>query len=322
MTAPKPEALLVVSFGGPEGPDDVVPFLQNVTRGRGIPDERLVEVGRHYFHFGGVSPINAQNRALIAALDPLVDLPIYWGNRNWHPFLADTVARMRADGIGHALAFFTSAFSSYSGCRQYLEDLASARSQVGENAPTFERLPPFFDRPGFVEPMRDHVAKARALVPTGSRLVFTAHSIPISMASTSRYEAELRTACDLVAAGEPWDLVYQSRSGPPAVPWLEPDINDHLRTLAAQGTAGAVVVPIGFVSDHIEVLWDLDTQARATATEVGLPMARAATTGIDRRFVKMIASMVQQRVTNGGPAFACAPDCCRAPVRPPDTRPG
>ena len=311
--SPSPQALLLVSFGGPEGPDDVLPFMENVTRGRGIPADRLVEVGAHYMHFGGVSPINAQNRALIEALTPLVDVPIFGGNRNWKPYLGDAIREMAEAGIAHAAAFVTSAFSSYSGCRQYLDDIDRARAEVGLAAPTVERLSPFFSDPGFIDPMRDNVAVARANAAAGARLVFTAHSIPQSMASTSRYEAELRSACALVAGAEPWDLVFQSRSGPPSVPWLEPDVNDHLRNLRSQGETSVVVVPIGFVSDHMEVLWDLDTQARATAAEIGLGFARAATVGTDERFVAMIAARVNDRVQGREPAFACPADCCPAP---------
>ena len=291
----------------------MLPFMENVTRGRGIGAERLAEVSAHYERLGGVSPINAQNRALIEALRPLVDLPIFWGNRNWKPFLIDAVSEMADAGVTHCLAFITSAFSSYSGCRQYLDELAAARATIGDRAPTIERLPPFFTDPGFIEPLRDNLGAARRNAPTGSRIVFTAHSIPLAMASASRYESELRTACALVAGDEPWDLVFQSRSGPPTVPWLEPDINDHLRDLHTQATKGVVVVPIGFVSDHIEVMWDLDTQARETADTLGLSFARAATVGTDPRFVAMIAAKVRDSVSGARPSYACAADCCPAP---------
>jgi ferrochelatase len=346
--------LLVVSFGGPEGPDDVVPFLQNVTRGRGIPEERLREVGQHYFHFGGVSPINAQNRALVAALrDELprqgIDLPVYWGNRNWSPYLADAVAQMRADGVRRAMAFFTSAYSSYSGCRQYRENLAAALTEVGEGSPQIERLGPYFNHRGFVDPFVDATTEAvRGLSDTeraGARLVFTTHSIPTSMADSSgastglaggAYVQQHRAVAALVAARVTettgtalhWDLVYQSRSGAPHIPWLEPDIDDHLREIASTGCSAAVVVPIGFVSDHLEVLWDLDTQARATADEVGLPMVRVSTPGADPRTVAMVGQLLRERL-DGVPLSQrvrigdlpaspdrCAVGCCPNPRAP------
>ena len=272
------DALLLLSFGGPEGPDDVLPFLENVVRGRGVPRERLLEVAEHYRHFGGVSPINAQNRALLAALRTGLDpLPVYWGNRNWHPLVEDTVATMRDDGVGRALVFVTSAYTSYSGCRQYLDDLTRARAAVGAGAPELVKLRHYFNHPGFVEPNADAVRAALATLPDpdAARLVFTAHSVPVSMEETSGpgghlYTAQLREASRLVATavrgeGADFDLVWQSRSGPPSVPWLEPDINDHLAGLAARGVPAVTVSPIGFVSDHVEVLWDLDEEAAATA---------------------------------------------------------
>jgi ferrochelatase len=338
------DGLLVVSFGGPEGPDDVVPFLQNVTRGRGIPDERLREVGQHYFHFGGVSPINDQNREFIAALRdqlPLqgIELPVYWGNRNWTPFLTDALRQMRADGVRRVLAFFTSAYSSYSGCRQYRENLAAALTEI-DGAPTIERLGPYFNHPGFVEPFADATSDAvRGLddaARAGARLVFTTHSIPEAMADSSgagtglvggAYVQQHREVAGYVAAAVAeqtgvhleWDLVYQSRSGPPHIPWLEPDIDEHLRGLAAAGCTAAVVVPIGFVSDHMEVLWDLDTQARATADEVGLPMVRVATPGSDPRTVAMVGELVRERLDGVPPqerqrigGSTASPDRCAA----------
>ncbi len=338
------DALLVVSFGGPEGPDDVVPFLQNVTRGRGIPDERLREVGQHYFHFDGVSPINGQNREFIAAVrDELprhgIELPVYWGNRNWTPFLADTLRQMRADGVHRVLAFFTSAYSSYSGCRQYRENLAAALTEIG-GGPRIERLGPYFNHPGFVEPFADAASDAvRGLdeaTRSGARLVFTTHSIPVAMADSSgagtglpggAYVQQHRDVATWVAAAVAertgchleWDLVYQSRSGPPHIPWLEPDIDEHLRGLAASGCTAAVVIPIGFVSDHMEVLWDLDTQARATADEVGLPMVRVATPGSDPRTVAMVGELVRERLDGVPPperrrvgGLPASPDRCAA----------
>jgi protoporphyrin/coproporphyrin ferrochelatase len=344
------DALLLVSFGGPEGPDDVVPFLRNVTRGRDIPEERLREVGQHYFHFGGVSPINAQNRALLSTLRdelPLhgLDLPVYWGNRNWAPYLVEALQQMRDDGVRRALAVFTSAYSSYSGCRQYRENLAAARAAVGEGAPAIERIGPYFNHAGFVDPFVDATVTAVAdLDPnqqSAVRLVFTTHSIPVAMAESSGVPggAYVRQHLDVAAvvatrASErvgrplPWDLVYQSRSGAPHVPWLEPDIDGHLRTLAEQGCTAAVVVPVGFVSDHVEVLWDLDTQARAAAAEVGLPMVRVPTPGTDPRFVSMLAELALEHIEERPPGERprlgdlpaspdrCALGCCPNPRGP------
>jgi protoporphyrin/coproporphyrin ferrochelatase len=308
------DAVLLLSFGGPERPDDVLPFLQNVTRGRRVPPERLAEVAEHYQHFGGVSPINAQCRALLTALRAEfaahgLHTPLYWGNRNWHPMLADTLATMRDDGVRRALAFVTSPYGSYSSCRQYLEDLAAARAAVGPQAPAVQRLRHYHDHPGFVEPLADGVRRARADLPAlpaaYTRLVFTAHSIPTSMADTAgpdggRYQAQLTETARLVAQAAapdlPWDLVWQSRSGPQHVPWLEPDINDHLEALSAAGAQAVVVSPIGFVSDHLEVVWDLDTEAADTAKRLGLAFARAATPGVDPRFVSMVRQLVQERV--------------------------
>jgi ferrochelatase len=301
------DALLLVSFGGPEHPDDVLPFLANVTRGRGVPPERLAEVAEHYQHFGGVSPINQQCRDLLREIERGTDLPVYWGNRNWHPMLADTVAQMRDEGVKRALAFVTSAYGGYSSCRQYLEDIAAARAAVGPTAPMIDKLRHFHDHPGFVEPHADAVRAARATLPPGGdvRVVFTAHSIPTSMAATAgpeggRYEAQLRETAALVSvAGAPdlpWDLVWQSRSGPPHVPWLEPDVSDHLTAIAADGVTGVVVSPIGFVSDHLEVIWDLDNEAASTAKQLGLDFARAATPGTDPRFVAMVHDLVRERV--------------------------
>jgi protoporphyrin/coproporphyrin ferrochelatase len=327
------DAVVIVSFGGPEGPDDVLPFMENVTRGRGIPRERLVEVSAHYQLFGGVSPINAQNRALITALrDELdragFDLPIYWGNRNWQPFLTDTVRRMRDDGVRGALAFVTSAYSSYSGCRQYREDIAAAIDAAGADAPSIDKLRVFFNHPGFVEPMIESTASALAAAGPDAALLFSAHSIPCSMADTSDYVAQLREASRLVAVGAhhpDHELVFQSRSGPPSVPWLEPDVNDRLRALAQQGTTAAVLVPIGFISDHMEVVYDLDTQARQTADELGMTLVRAATVGTHPRFVQMIRELIEERLgtiavrralgLRGPNHDVCPEGCCPAPVR-------
>jgi protoporphyrin/coproporphyrin ferrochelatase len=326
------DAFLLVSFGGPEGPDDVLPFLRNVTRGRGVPEERLAEVAEHYRHFDGVSPINAQCRELLAALaeefsSTGIELPIYWGNRNWYPMLADTVARMRDAGVRRAVAFVTSAYGSYSSCRQYLDDLALARAAVGPGAPEIDKIGHFHEHPGFVRPHADAVRAALESLGDAqrddTRLVFTAHSIPTAMDAASgpsggRYTAQLtRTAALVAAAAAPglaWDLVWQSRSGAPNVPWLEPDVNDHLASLAASGVRAVVVSPIGFTSDHLEVLWDLDNEAAATAGRLGLAFARAATPGTDPRFVSMIGELVNERLRPGAPpADSCPAECCPSP---------
>jgi ferrochelatase len=336
-------AVLVVSFGGPEQPADVRPFLENVTRGRGVPPERLDEVEAHYQAFGGRSPINDQVRALIAALRAeldrrgLTDLPIHWGNRNWHPYVEEAVRTMAGEGITEAYAFVTSAFSSYSGCRQYREDLERACSAVGEQAPAVHKLRVFFDHPGFVEPLADRVIDAvRSLGDAAPApvLLFCAHSIPVASAATCDYERQLRAAAALVAervGGLPsWELVWQSRSGPPQVPWLEPDVGDRIRQLAEAGVRDVVLVPLGFVSDHLEVLYDLDTVAVPLGSSLGMRVVRAATVGTDERFVAMIADLVEERrlAEHGGtptrPALStlgvwpdrCAVDCCPAPVRP------
>ncbi|WP_431896326.1 ferrochelatase [Nonomuraea sp. bgisy101] len=310
------DALLLLSFGGPEGPDDVMPFLENVVRGRGVPRERLLEVAEHYQSFGGVSPINQQNRDLIEALRPELDVPIYWGNRNWRPFGEDTVLRMKADGITKAAVFATSAFAGYSSCRQYYEDIA--RISV-EGGPALVKMRHFGEHPGFVAAMADHARQALdRLGRDDARLVFTAHSIPVSMAQTAGpsgglYEAQLRRSAELVSQAlgrtEPWELVWQSRSGPPQVPWLEPDVLDHLRKTDAPAV---VLVPIGFVSDHMEVVFDLDVEARRLAAELGLPLERAATAGTHPRFVRMVRELMAEPE----PA-ACALSCCPAPVRRP-----
>lgn len=303
------DALLIVSFGGPEKKEDVLPFLENVLRGRNVPRERMLEVAEHYYHFDGRSPINDQNRALIAALQPVVNLPVYWGNRNWHPMLADTVRQMKTDGVERAVAFVTSAFGSYSGCRQYIDDIARARADVGEGAPEIVKIPPFSTHPKFLEAMTDRVKNALAELPNG-RLVYTAHSVPVSMAQSSPYVRELEAACRAVTAAvgkSDWNLVYQSRSGPPAQPWLEPDICDHLR----ETPADSIIVPIGFLSDHMEVLYDLDTEARAVSDELGIRMVRAGTAGTHPAMIEMIADLV----TRDHPS--CAATCCPAPQRPP-----
>ena len=412
---PDYDAFLLLSFGGPEGPDDVLPFLENVTRGRGVPAERLAEVAAHYQACGGVSPINAQCRDMLGAIGSAlreagIGLPLYWGNRNWHPFIDDTVRQMKTDGVRRAIAFVTSAYSSYSACRQYLDDIDRAVAAAGPGAPRIDKIRPYFNHPGFIEPFAAAVAEALAGLPAaaqaGARLVFTAHSVPVGMAAASgspsagtaapgapggRYATELREASRLITerassfllprlvgtadrngqekrarSGSsfparpslpsrpalPADLVFQSRSGPPSVPWLEPDVNDHLAALAKgtlpdgtplpEGAPTAVVaVPVGFVSDHMEVVHDLDVEAAQTAASLGLPFARAKAPGPTARFAAMAAELVAERVS-GAPALAlgdlglgafaggadgCPADCCRySPARPtrpaPDSMPG
>ncbi|REK25509.1 MAG: ferrochelatase [Planctomycetota bacterium] len=333
------DAILVVSFGGPEGPDDVMPFLENVLRGKNVPRERMLEVAEHYRHFDGVSPINDQNRALIGALEAELaakgpQLPIYWGNRNWHPTLPDTLRQMAADGIRRAIAFFTSAYSSYSGCRQYRENIAVAREEVGPEAPEVDKLRVFFNHPGFIEPNIENLRAALEQIPAARRdaaaIVYTAHSIPSAMADNCRYAAQLEDACRTVSEAvgrDAWRLVYQSRSGPPQQPWLEPDIGDYLRELRAGGATDAVVLPIGFISDHLEVIWDLDTEAQEIAGEIGLNMVRAATVGVHPRFITMIRELVEERMNDAadrpavgrlGPSHdVCPQDCCLyTPRRP------
>ncbi len=366
---PAYDAFLLLSFGGPEGPDDVLPFLDNVTRGRGIPRERLAEVAEHYYAYGGVSPINDQCRSLLAAVGGAfaaggVDLPLYWGNRNWQPFIEDAVRQMKADGVTRAIAFVTSAYSSYSACRQYLDDIDRAVAAVGPGAPRIDKIRPYFNHPGFIEPFAGNVESALAALPaaaqSGARLVFTAHSVPVGMAASSgspstgtatpgtgggRYAAELHEAARLIServrgGSLPFDLVFQSRSGPPSVPWLGPDVNDHLAALAkgtfTDGAAvpvptGVVVVPVGFVSDHMEVVHDLDVEAAETAASLGLPFARAKAPGPTPRFAQMVCELVEERLSGTEPQAlgsfgpraypadgeSCPFDCCRYnPTRP------
>jgi protoporphyrin/coproporphyrin ferrochelatase len=319
---PPDAAFLLVSFGGPEGRDDVLPFLRNVTAGRGVPDERLASVAEHYYLFDGVSPINGQNRDLLAAIAKDfaatgIDLPLYWGNRNWQPYLADAMAAMAADGIRRVIAFATAAYSSYSSCRQYLDDLDRARASV-ESAPEIVKIRPYYRHDGFISSFVGATAEALATLPDQADLVFTAHSIPASMAAASgpaggAYPAQLAQVAGLVAAAvgrTNWRLAYQSRSGPPAVPWLGPDINECLADLAAAGSPGVCVIPIGFVSDHLEVRYDLDIEAAATAERLGLPMARAATPGTDPRFVSMISALAREYLAAPPAGPCCAGSCC------------
>jgi ferrochelatase len=337
---PPYDSLLLVSFGGPEGPDDVLPFLENVLRGKNVPRERMLEVAEHYHHFGGISPINEQNRQLIAALEGVlreagIELPIYWGNRNWHPMLEDTLRQMRNDGRRRALAFFTSTFSCYSGCRQYRENIAAAQKAVGEGAPLVEKIRMGFNHPGFVNAMADRVRTAATQLreedASAPRIVFTAHSIPLSMSDNSDYEKQLRESCRLVAEAAgiaDWVLVFQSRSGPPQQPWLEPDICDYLETERAAGTLPPVIItPIGFVSDHMEVMFDLDEEAAELCREKGIPMSRAATVGTHSAFLAMIVELIRERLDPALPREAlgplgpwhdvCPSNCCLYPSRRP-----
>ncbi|HUE15956.1 MAG TPA: ferrochelatase [Planctomycetaceae bacterium] len=332
------DALLIVGFGGPERREDVMPFLENVTRGRNVPRERLLGVAEHYYHFGGKSPLNDQVRSLIAVLEPelkrrQIDLPIFWGNRNWHPFLADTLREMAAAGIRRGLALVLAAYSSYSSCRQYLEDIARAQSAVETAAPSVDKIRVFYNHPGFIAANLDNLRAALAEIPPDRRasahVAFTAHSIPVSMARTCRYEAQLREACRLVCErlaipASRYGLAFQSRSGRPADPWLEPDIGDYLSSLRSEGVRDVVVLPIGFLSDHLEVLYDLDLEAQQKSRELGLTMVRAATVGTHPAFVAMLADLIQERLTNSpreaigreGPSHdICPPDCCPRPSR-------
>jgi ferrochelatase len=342
------DAILLLSFGGPEAPDEVRPFLENVTRGRGVPPERLDAVEEHYQHFGGVSPINARNRELVAAIAARTDLPVYFGNRNWRPYAEDTVREMAEAGVERALVFATSAYGGYSACRQYHEDISRARDAVGDAAPELVKLRHFYDHPDFVRANADAVRTAWAQLPEdrreAARLVFTAHSIPTSADAAAgtpadgghRYSRQVGETAALVAAEvgvDEFDVVWQSRSGPPQVPWLEPDIVDHIDDLHAKGVPAVVVAPVGFVSDHVEVVWDLDNEAAERAAEHGMGFARAATAGPDTRFADMVVELVREhsdgvpaRRSGTGPSAGCtrngapcAVDCCvpqRRPARP------
>lgn len=327
------DALLLVSFGGPEGPDDVIPFLENVTRGRNIPRERLAAVGEHYYRFGGVSPINQQCRELKAAVEAdlaahSIELPVYWGNRNWTPYLADTVRQMASDGVRRAAAVVTSAYSGYSCCRQYLDDIDRARAEV-PGAPEIDKLRVYYNHPGFAECFVESTHAALRRLPDDLRdaahVVFTAHSVPLAQPGRERYAAELADLAGLVAEraapGHDWQLVYQSRSGPPSQPWLEPDARSHLEKLHAAGVRAVVTVPIGFVSDHMEVKYDLDVEAAELADRLGLAFERAATPSTHPRFVAMIRELLLER-SGGSPdrptlgilgtrPDVCPADCCR-----------
>lgn len=344
------DALLVLSFGGPERPEDVMPFLENVTRGRGVPRARLEAVAQHYLHFGGVSPINELNRDIIAAVEGELAstglaLPVYFGNRNWHPMVEDTVARMAADGVGSALVFPTSAWGGYSGCLQYHEDIARARAACGPGAPELVKLRQYFDHPLLVEAFADAIRAAHDTIPAdrreSARLVFTAHSIPVAADIAagppadggrlySRQVAEAARLCAAATGFAEYDVVWQSRSGPPQVPWLDPDIVDHLENLSGKGVDAVVVCPVGFVSDHLEVIWDLDNEAKEKAAELGMSFARAGTPGADPRFARLVVELIGEHVEGGEqrrlgtvPGYGCTRDgapcvigCC-AVRRPP-----
>lgn len=324
------EALLVVSFGGPEGMDDVMPFLENVLRGRNVPRERMLQVAHHYEMFDGVSPINEQNRKLIAALKAELasngpDLPIYWGNRNWHPLLTDTLTQMANDGVQRALAFVTSGYSSFSSCRQYLQNISDAQAVAGSSAPQIDKLRAFYNHPLFIEANADHVRAALkdlGVTSTPVHLAFTAHSIPESMAINCVYAEQLEEASRLVANAvgiDDWQLVYQSRSGSPSQPWLGPDVSEHLQYLGMLGTKYVVLAPIAFVSDHMEVIYDLDIEAKRLAEGMGIRLSRAATAGTHPLFVKMIRELIMERTDGAPPRFLgtagpshniCEPACC------------
>lgn len=332
------DSLLVVSFGGPESRDDVLPFLENVLRGKPVPRERMLEVAEHYYHFGGVSPINQQCRELIAALRTELDaagisLPIYWGNRNWHPLLPDTLSEMAQAGHRRTLAFFTSAYSSYSGCRQYRENIAIAQQAVGETAPAVDKLRMFYNHPRFIAANIDRLKSAIQQLPdevrATSQVLFTAHSIPFLMADNCNYVRQLNETCRLTAEQlglppERWQLVYQSRSGRPQDPWLEPDILDAVKSLHAAGTSGVVIAPIGFLSDHMEVLFDLDEEAKLLCESLGMPMARSATVGHHPQFITMIRELIEERLGLRTEKVAmgqypanhdvCPQDCCLYPI--------
>lgn len=327
------DALLLVSFGGPEKPDDVIPFLQNVLSGKNVPRQRLTEVAEHYDLFGGVSPINQQSRALLTALIHELNqhgppLSVYWGNRNWHPLLTDTLQQMADDGIQRTLAFVTSAFGSYSSCRQYLEDIQRARQAVGDAAPHVDKLRLFYNHPGFIEPMAQRVQEAFSAIPEERRsqasLIYTAHSIPVAMAQACRYEEQLREACHLVSqqiSRQDWQLVFQSRSGPPSQPWLEPDVGDYLvRIQRSTPVRDMVLVPIGFLSEHMEVVYDLDVEIRGLCEELGINMIRSSPVGTHPRFVQMIRELILERIDpkaerlalgGHGPSHdTCPAGCC------------
>ena len=340
------DAVLFVSFGGPEGPDDVLPFLENVLRGKPVPRERMLEVAEHYQHFGGVSPINEQTREFMAAVRDdfdahgLADLPFYWGNRNWHPMLPETLRKMADDGVTNAIAFVVSAYSSYSGCRQYREDIQRAQAEVGPRAPRVDKIRTFYNHPDFVAANAEHVAASLAKLSDDAHIAFTAHSIPQPMADKCAYRKQLHETCRLVAEAvgvpeERWELVYQSRSGRPQDPWLDPDICDHIEALGKQGVTDLVVAPVGFLSDHMEVMFDLDHEAADAAKEAGIRMERALTAGLHPKMVGLVRKLVQERRGQceveaigryGANHDMCPLNCCpppaARPMRPDGGRPG
>jgi len=335
------DAILIVGFGGPEKREDIVPFLENVLRGRNVPRERMLEVAAHYERFDGISPINQQVRDLIDVLRTELDtndvhLPIYWGNRNWHPMLPDTMQQMADAGVKRALALVLSAYSSYSSCRQYREDIERAQSRVGESAPTVEKIRAFYNHPGFVGAAAENLdAALEHFTPdelTDVHVAYTAHSLPTAMADACDYVSQLSETCRLVSEevgidADRWRLVYQSRSGRPSDPWLEPDICDHLSQLSQRGIRNVVVMPVGFLSDHIEVLYDLDDEARRTCVELGMKMVRASTVGTHPRFVSALRELISERLRPSTQRIAvghfeaapdeCPLDCCPAPPRAP-----
>lgn len=332
------DSILLISFGGPEGRDDVIPFLENVLRGRNVPRERMLEVAEHYYHFDGISPINGHCRELIAALRKELDqrgvtLPIYWGNRNWQPMLADTLREMAGQGRRRAIGIVTAAYSSYSSCRQYRENVQQAQAALAGDAPQVDKMRVYYNHPLFVSANRDRVAAALEQIPAERRsqahIAYTAHSIPTSMANQCDYVKQLTETCRLVSGAlgistDRWQLAYQSRSGRPEDPWLDPDINDHLRQLRTQGVSDVVIMPIGFLSDHMEVLFDLDEEARATSEEIGLNMVRSGTVGVHADFVRMLADLIQERMHPPANRLAigqfpanhdvCPENCCPAPM--------
>lgn len=333
------DALLFVSFGGPEGPDDVIPFLENVLRGKPVPRERMLEVAEHYNHFGGVSPINEQTRDLMDAVKSDfeangIDLPIYWGNRNWHPFLADTYRQMMADGVKRPLAFVVSGYSCYSGCRQYREDMYRAQAEIGIESPWTDKIRTFFNHPDFVAANAEHLEQALTDLGDVDRgdvhVAFTAHSIPTPMAETSAYVPQLTESARLISescgfGADNWKLVYQSRSGRPQDPWLDPDICDYIAELGTAGVKNLIVMPIGFLSDHMEVMFDLDEEAMQASAEAGITMVRGKTVGVHPRFVAMIRKLFQERLGAAEPEVAgklpakhdiCPLNCCAPPPAP------
>lgn len=317
-----PDAILIVSFGGPEGMNDIMPFLENVLRGKNVPEERKKEVAQHYEMFAGISPINQQNRELkklleIQLLEKGLSIPVFWGNRNWKPYIKDALIEMKADGIQNVIAYVTSAYGSYSGCRQYSENIEHAREEIGEGAPVVQKIPAFYNHPNFVQVNAEQIQKEIEKIPVSERkntnLIFTAHSIPVSMSEVSPYVNQLQEVCKSVAEKigmNQWKLAFQSRSGPPTIPWLEPDIGDYLEELAKKNVKTVIVSPIGFLSDHMEVLYDLDIEAKKKSQELGIQMFRASTPGNHPLMIEMIVELIKLQIQNGN-SVACAPDCCK-----------